>query len=202
MSSVAEAWSAALPEIRNGVTGRATWNALNVAKPLAIENGVLILGLEHKDRELIGHLNAAAVRRLIETEVGSRVGQAISVRIIDGATPADWERTKRKDQEAERLRDEAREKMKAELQAKSNWETVYESLSRSFGSMQNKTLPQNRAKFLDEAIQLVVDTRLQITERDDLSERNFARCLERVAQYTEIPAGIIAHMVMSRTGEF
>ncbi|MFN8219514.1 MAG: hypothetical protein U0S12_05205 [Fimbriimonadales bacterium] len=202
MSALLDAWKEALPEVRNGVTGRATWNALNVSVPVTIENGVLIMGLDPKDRELSGHLTAPAVKRLIETEMSFRLGQNLTLRVIDGTGPSDWERAKRRDQEADRLRDQAREKLRAELAAKSTWDGVYEQLTRSYAGIQNKTMPQNRARFMEEAVGALAAARADIPERDELAERNFARCIERVAQYTEVPATQIAYLVMQRAGEF
>ena len=201
MSKMLEMWKEALPEIRNAVTGKNIWSALNSCRPVAIEDGTLVIGLDLKDRELLGHLDASSVRRVIETEMSSRMGSPLTVRIIDGITDADWARHKRRDQEAERLREEARVKMRAEQSARSTWDTVYEQLARTFAAVTNKALPQNRARFLDEAIKVVAEARRDITDRDDLSERNFARCIDRVAQYSEAPAIIIAHMVLQRTEE-
>lgn len=201
MSKLLDVWKEALPEIRNAVTGKNIWSALNSCRPVAIENGTLVIGLDLKDRELLGHLDASSVRRVIENEMSSRMGSPLTVRVIDGITDADWARHKRRDQEAERLREEARVKMRAEQSARSTWDTVYEQLARTFAAVTNKALPQNRAKFLEEAIKVVADARKDITDRDDLSERNFARCIDRVAQYSEAPAIVIAHMVLQRTEE-
>ena len=92
-------------------------------------------------------------------------------------------------------------KMRAELAAKSSWETVYEQLSRRYAAVTNKSMPQNRARFFEEAIELIAETRKQQANFDDLGERNFARCLERLAQYSEVPSTLVAVQVLQRAGE-
>lgn len=201
MPSLVDAWKDALPEMRNGVTGRAIWAALNAAVPVAIEGGQLVVGLAFKDRELTGHLGSPAVRRVVEAEIGRRMETNLTLRVIDGTTAADWESAKRKEHETDRLREEQRAKARAELTAKSTWDGVYEQLSRSYASIANKALPQNRARFLSEAIVIVAQGRKEIEDRDELTERNFSRCLERVAQYSELPVSMVALLVMQRSGE-
>ena len=91
--------------------------------------------------------------------------------------------------------------MRAEMAAKSNWDTVYEQLSRRYAAVTNKSLPQNRARFFEEAVELVAQARRDQGNYDDLGERNFARCLERLAQYSEIPSTIVAAHVLQKAGE-
>ncbi|HRF60392.1 MAG TPA: hypothetical protein PLH94_10845 [Fimbriimonadaceae bacterium] len=62
-------------------------------------------------------------------------------------------------------------------------------------------MPQNRAKFFIEAVEYIADARSRITTDDDLSERNYARCLERVSQYTELPSVLVALKVLEAMGE-
>src|SRR5688572_28003497 len=201
MADLAEIWKKTLPEIRNGVTGVGVWTALNTARPLAVEDGVLILGLPHTDMELSGHLKLPATKRIIESLIGAELGSPISLRVIDGNTAEDWETAKRRDVEARRLQDQAMTKLRAELTSKSNWESVYEQLSRRFAAIPNKSMPQNRARFYEEGIELIAEARKGQKDSDDLGERNFARCLERLAQYADVPSTVVARHVLERAGE-
>ena len=201
MAQLAEVWRGALPKILQGVTGRGVWTALNGAVPITLEEGVFVLGVPPQDNALGAHLRLPSTSQLIERNVSQGLGSQIRLRVIDGTTTEDWELVKRRDVERRRLQEAELTKMKAELQAKTSWEGVYEQLSRRFASVSNRSLPQNRARFLEEAIAIVAEARKGQTEFDDLGERNFARCLERVAQYTEIPSAIVAKEVLSRAGE-
>lgn len=201
MAELAEVWGEALPTIRQGVTGVGIWAALNATKPLLIADNVVILGLPHEDTELAGHLKLPNVKRLIEKELSDRLGQPVTARVIDGTTMQDWERIQRRDAEARRLQEVALNKMRAELSAKSNWDAVYEQLSRRYAAVTNKSLPQNRARFLEEAIEIVAEARKNQAGADEQGERNFARCIERVSQYSDVPSTLIAVQVLQRAGE-
>lgn len=201
MPDLAEIWSEALPTIKQGVTGVGVWTALNAAKPIAVENGAFVLGLPHELGELSGHLRMPATRRLIEQTVAALLIKPVTLRIIDGTEDSDWELEKRRDSEKARLNEQAMAKMRAELEARTNWDGIYEQLSRKFASFSNKSLPQNRARFYEEALEMIAEGRKGMSTFDDLQERNFARCLERLAHYAEVPSTLVARDVLKRAGE-
>lgn len=201
MADLAQIWTEALPVVREGVTGVGVWTALNAAVPLAFESNSFVLGLPHELGELSGHLRMAATKRLIEQTVGQMLNATIVLRVIDGTSDSDWQLEKRRDAEKARLNDQALAKMRAEMAAKSNWESIYEQLGRLYAATSGKSLPQNRARFYESALAIVAEARRGQTQFDELGERNFARCLERLAQYSEIPSAIVAGDVLRRAGE-
>ena len=194
-------WTDVLPDVRRGVTGVGVWAALNSCKAVAIEDGVFVLGVPEGLSELGGHLKVPSTKRLIEQSLSARIGSAVNLRVIDGTGIDSWEAVKRKDVEARRMQEQAMAKMRAEIDSRSSWDGVYEQLSRRYAAVTNKSLPQNRARFYEEAVAMIAETRLAITNWDDLSERNFARCLERVAQYAELPSALVALDVLRRANE-
>jgi hypothetical protein len=201
MQDAKQIWTAALPSIMQGVTGRGVWAALNAVVPIIFEEDSLVVGIPHGDSELAGHLRLPATKRIMEISVSNVLGKQTAVRLIDGVRFSDYELAKRRDAERRRLQEAEMTKMRAELVAKSSWETVYEQLSRRYAAVTNKSLPQNRARFFEEAVELIAEARKGQTSFDDLGERNFARCLERLAQYAEIPSTLVAVTVLQRVGE-
>ena len=201
MAELAEVWKSSLPAVLNNVTGRGVWTALNAAVPITVEEGVLILGIPANDTELAGHLRLPNTSRNIELSFSKQYGSNVRVRIIGGTTGADWEIVKRRDAERRRMQEAEMVKARQELQAKSTWEGVYEQLSRRFSAMTNRSLPQNKARFYAEALELVAEARKEHQESDDMSERNFARCLERISQYADVPSTLVAEEVLKRAGE-
>ncbi len=201
MADLAQTWSSALPEVRNGVTGVGVWTALNSCVPVVLENGTLVIGLPHEATELAGHLKLANTKALIERVMSAKLGETVTLRVIEGITPQDWETIKRRDVESQKLQDLALARAKAEMEARSSWETVYEQIGRKYAAISNKSMPQSRAMFYREALEIVVQARKSQNHHDELSERNFARCIERVSQFSEVPSVLVALDVMSMTGE-
>lgn len=200
MSDITTIWSEILPDVKNGVTGVGVWQALNQAKAVTLEDGTFVLGMPHDLSDLAGHLRLQQTKALIERMVSQKLGQTIQLRVIDGTAVEDYQNIKRRDAEAQRLQEQALNRQRAEVAARSSWDTIYDQVSRKFAGVQNKSLPQNRAVFLEEAIDLMVDALQKMPLRDDLGERNYARCIERISSYSEVPGVIVALMIKQRAG--
>lgn len=201
MPNLEQAWQEALPKIRESVSGVGIWTALNTTRPVALEDNVLVLGLPPGNNELSGHLKVMATKRIIEVLVGRVLGATITMRVIEGITQEDWEVQKRRDSESRRLQEQALNKMRAEMTSRNNWEGIYEQLGRRYAAIPQKSLPQNRARFYQEAIELIAETRRSQDSWDELGERNFARCIERLAQYAEVQATLVATDILKASGE-
>lgn len=198
MPDIAAVWKTALPEIRDAVTGVGVWTALNACTAIAVEDGVLVLGLPYSENELAGHLKLPAARKAIEDVIGRELGTKVSVRIIPGTDTEDWVSQKEGDVVKRRLAEQALDRAKAEMNSRSSWEGLYEKLSRKFAETPNRSLPQNRARFFLEAVDIVSDALIETPITDDMAERNFARCIERIAQYCEIPSALVATKVLEK----
>ena len=198
MPDLAEAWRKVLPEVRDAVTGVAVWNALNAAAVIAFEDGMLIIGVPHAQHELTSHLNLPATRKAISDAMGRELETQFEVRVIQGTALEDWTTIKESDRIKRMLQERALQKARAELSAGQSWEGLYEKLSRKFGDMENRSLPQNRARFFIEAVDIVADALIEKPVTDDMDERNFARCIDRIAQYTEIPGALVAARVLEK----
>jgi hypothetical protein len=201
MPDIAESWTSVLPQIRDNVTGVGVWSALNAARVIAFEDGVLVLGVPHKDHELAGHLNLPATRKAIEEAMSGALEAQLAVRVIQGVSPEDWASIKEGDRIKRQLQERALDRARSELSAGQSWEGLYEKLSRRFAEIEQRSLPQNRARFFIEAVDIVADALIEKPVTDDMDERNFARCIERIAQYTEIPGALVAARVLEKAFE-
>ena len=201
MTEIGDLWLEALPEIRDSVTGVSVWTALNACTAVALEDGTLVLGLPHTENELSGHLRQPATRKAIEDSVSRRLDGPVTVRVIEGDTAEDWENAKERDAVKRRLAVKAMDRARAEVTAREGWQGLYEVLSRKFAATPNRSLPQNRARFFMEAVGLLADALIETPLDDDLAERNFARCIERVAQYSDVPSVIVATRVLEQAFE-
>jgi hypothetical protein len=199
MYDIQAIWGECVPEVMDGVSGVGMWTAVKTAVAVAIEEDLVVLGLPAQSSELAGHLRLNQAKRVIENALSKRVEKRVEVRIIIGTTPADWETEKRRDAEKRRLQEQALARARAEVAAGKSWETIYEQLSRRFSATEKRSLPQNRAKFFLEAVDIVASALLDTPITDDMAERNYARCLERIAQYSELPSTYVAIRVLEKS---
>lgn len=199
MVNVSAVWAEALPTIMREVTGVGVWTALKSSTAIAYEDGMFVLGLPSSESDLAGHLRLPASRRAIESEIAQRIDGPVELRVINGTTATDWDHEKKRDAEKRKLQEQALARTRAEIAAGKSWEQIYEELSRTFSSIPARSLPQNRARFLLEAVNIVSQALEDIPITDELAERNYARCLERIAQYAEVPSTIVALRVLDHT---
>ncbi len=198
MVDVTAVWNDALPKIREAVSGVGVWAALNAATPITFENGEFVIGLPPEESQLAGHLRVANTRRTLDVMISRALETQATVRIINGSSAREWEMEKRRDEERRRLQEAALTRERARIKSTSSWEELYVQLGRSFSQMQNRTLPQNRAQYLIDSINLLADALAETPVTDDASERSYARCIERVAQQADVPSTYVAHRVLDR----
>lgn len=199
MAAIAEAWKETLPEIMDRVTGVGVWTALKSSVPVAHEDNMLVLGLPSDDSELMGHLRLPQVRSAVETLMGKKLNERINLVVINGTAEADWATEKKRQEERRKLQQHALDRQRAEILAGKSWEQVYDQLTRTYASLPNRSMPQVRARYFLEAVEVVATALQETPITDDLAERNFARCLERIAQYTELPSAYVALKVLDQS---
>lgn len=199
MPDLDSVWSEVLPDIRRGVTGVGVWSALNASKPVTVEDGMLVIGLPFESSELAGHLRLPHTRKIIEDMLGEAFEQKLTLRVIEGTTANDWATEKKRDAERRKLEEQALERARSKVKASSSWDAIYDQLSRKYAETPARSLPQNRARFLLWAVETVATALQETPVTDELSERNFARCLERIAQYAEIPSTLVAVQVLEKS---
>ncbi|MCW5946572.1 MAG: hypothetical protein KIT74_06030 [Fimbriimonadales bacterium] len=195
-----DAWNASLEDIKNRVTGVGVWTALNVAIPITVEDGQLVIGFRQQDQDLIGHLKTPGTQRIIEEEMQKRLKEKVKVFLLNGVTINDWEAFKRIKAEATKTKTKEFERTRRDTEAARQWDGVYDNLSRIYSAISNKNLPQQRARFMAQAIDLVA-RQVSSQELDEFGERNLARCLERISQYCEVPPPLIALRVLEKAGQ-
>ena len=195
-----DAWNASIEEIKRQVTGVGVWTALNIAIPITLEDDVFVLGIPEKESESKGHLQLSNTTRVMQQELAKRIGHPVKVEVIDGITINNWEAVKRRRSQTERMTKEAAERDKKARKQASQWDNIYEQMARDFGKLHNKGMPQVKARFLRHCVDLCVES-MNAGKMDANDERNFARCLERISAYTEVPATYIATLVLDKAGK-
>jgi len=193
-----DAWNSSVEQIKKQVTGTGVWNALNIAIPIALEaDGTFVLGVAEKESESRGHLTLANVRRVMEQELEKKLGKKVEVVVIDGITINHWESLRRRREEFLRMEHEAAVKAKEKAGKVSAWDSIYEQMGREFGALDNKGMPQVRARFMLWCVDLVA-AHLHGTEHSEDDERNFSRCVDRIASYADANQTYIAAMILER----
>ena len=121
-------------------------------------------------------------------------GQPLQVRVIEGTTLQDWEATKAKDAYLAAMKSASANRAVDEDRQLTGWEGLYEQIARMYMTTSQRSLPQGKARYANEALYVVseaMDT-LYGDHPDETAERNLARTLERIGNNSDIPPAVLA----------
>lgn len=187
-------------------------DALRESIPIVLEDeAMLVLGVEPRKANLIGYLQSNITHNHVRRILKELTGKTLDFRLISGTTLDDWKLIKegeaillRKQTEGQTafVTEHHRATRKAapgsEIDSsvpEEQWSEVMDTLVKSWGSMDNRSFPQSRARFLFDQLPLL--SRAEDASRtagiaDDQLQRYLARAIDRVASLANIDSGIVA----------
>lgn len=177
------------------------WRALDQAVPVTVEKDAFVVGFGAGSMHLAGHLTSAQHRNMIEAGIAASAGRKYRLVVIDGTTPEDWNSYKVRQRAAEEARMRARTRVAEEHKATHNWDSVLDQISRSYSQFQLRQLPQVRAAYLEQALELIsqaMDELYDENDPDETAQRALARVIDRVGVNTDSPPALIALELMRR----
>jgi cell division protein YceG involved in septum cleavage len=178
---------------------------MEIAQPITMENGWFVVGFPAGSYHMSGNLTTGDHQNAIERAILQFTNTKLKLRIIEGDTIDDWQHVKFKDQHIARLRAEKATQREKESEISQAWDNLLEQISRRYATASYRQLPQGKARYVREIMQLISATMDDLMptgeETDDISERALARALEKVGQLADIPSPFIALELMRMRGE-
>lgn len=189
-------WAAVIEGLHRGPVNRSLWQAAERAKPITIENGVLIIGFNPRDMRYAGYLQTAPNRSRIQEIIMARTGRRLDMRVIEGDTIEDWRRVK----QIERLSEERVEEQVREIEARREsvraWADLNEDLIKLFSATTARRYPMNLARMFAKALAMVYETDVQVRAADPqgtpFHDRELNRICDKLASYCDLPATAVA----------
>lgn len=191
-----EVWKIVREKVKAKVTGRTLYQALDRLTMVTMEGDLVVLGLPSDSIQFVGHINNPTVRNLIEQYFAEAYGFRPQIELIEGTTPSDWQLHLRKQEELRKLSEQGARKREQETRTYNTWEAVYEQLGRKFAETPGRSLAINRARYLQEAIQMVREALARIPVETEADERQLNRVIERVANNAEAPPVLVAWLIL------
>lgn len=195
--SARDIWARGVDRMKDKIVLPSMWEALDHAVPITIENGEFVVGLPSQRFSLSGHLRNPGYRRTIEVILSELAGEELQLRIIEGTTLADWERTKHREAIAAASREQEYVQRRKQEEVEQSWDVLYERVVRAYSEQPYRQLPQGKAQYLQKSLQMVLETMRELYpqngEADDLTERNLARVIDRIANNIGAPPALVAY---------
>lgn len=192
--SAQELWAETVPIIKDRVNHRSLWETMEKTVGLAIDGDTLILGINARFYNQAGHLNVSEHRNAIETTLGRLTGSPMKIRVIEGDTLDDWVTTQKRDARVAVMREATYEKRDKESAEAQSWDTLTDHIGRAYSSTTMRSLPQNKARFFVEMLNLVADAmeKLYPSHPDETADRHLARVIEKLAHTADLSPTVVA----------
>jgi hypothetical protein len=174
----------------------AVWQAARLAKPILVDEGVLILGFGPTDQRHGSYLETNVTASVVRKLLNQVTGQDITIRCIEGQDPAAWTRVKEREAASvTRLTGVARERAD-QRPAQRVWEDVIDRVNQLFRDARVRSTPLPAARALQAALPLIVEAestaRAAAPAAEDVHEREINRVFDRVGTLCGIPPAQIA----------
>ncbi len=187
-------WINCVERLKDRVNSRSYWEALESCRPITIENGELILGIEETHINMGATIQQPGNMQVTLEVVQSLFNQPLKIRIIEGVTLQDWTSTKDREVRVAAMHQAVTERRIAQDASLEGWDGVYEYVARLYVQTPLRALPQGKARYVNDALYVIADAmdRIYPDNPDEITERSLARILERIASASDIPAAILA----------
>lgn len=189
-------WQSVQEQVKDRVTGRSMWQAIDALIPITIEENLVVLGIAPQYANLIGHVRQSSTKNIMEQLLSAALESKVEVLVIEGVNQHDWELYKRKQVEARRLEEAHLQRRRVERESLESWDAIYEQMGRRFAETPARSLAQNRAKYLQEAVSLVREALQELEIENEQDERQFNRVIERIANNVNAPPAMIAWLIL------
>jgi hypothetical protein len=196
-------WAVTVDRVKQQVVSTSLYRALEKAVPIAWEEGSFVVGLGTMDGQHSGVLNTSDYQTAIERALQNLSGQSgLRFRVIEGTHYSDWEYAKKRDAAARANQAASFQKQVAVDTAFSNWDDVYERVSRLWATYEHRNIATGRGRYLDEAVGMVVEAMETLYpaegKGDDLTERGLSRVIERVAMLVQADVPLVSYLIFQR----
>jgi hypothetical protein len=189
-------WAKTTDKIKHQIIHPTLWRTLEAGVPVLLDGKNFVVGFRNADYHLSGNLVTSEHKRAIEVAIAEFAGGGpYDLRTMEGTTLNDWEQVKAKEASMEVLREEARKRRDKESAQSKSWDTLLESIARTYANTPLRQLPQVRAKYVEEIVKQISDTMdvlIPAGSTDELAERSLARAIEKAATLVEIPGTAVA----------
>ncbi len=202
MSEVVGIWTQVAELAKRAALSPNLFRAIEAARPVAWEDGTLVVGLIAEDGQHAGVLNTSDFRLKVEAAIRqvTKVPGA-KFRVIEGTSERDWEQARERDRIAIQQASAAAQRAAAGGSGGSaeGWEGLYEEIQTLWAEAEFRNFASGRGRFLQHAFDRIDDALKRLGEpSNEAQEREFSRTIERVAGMISSDPAVVAFLLLDR----
>ncbi len=189
-------WAEVNRLLREGPVNRALWDAAEVAKPLALEERMLILGITAANFRHASYIQTDVNRALLRQLITQCCGIDADLRVIAGESAEDWQKTKEREKEAEEKAVAGIRRAASFKGAEAVWEAAYHEINQAFAGVRARAYGTTKARLLIKALPILYKAehaaRAEESAADEAHERQVNRAVDRIATNVDLSATAVA----------
>ena len=188
-------WAQVIIEVKKGDINLSLWEALEKAVPILIDEDTLVLGFAPVNMKHSGYIKSPSNQGIVRRAIEAAAGRRLTVELIEGETPAAWERYKERKQAREATAEDTTRVSVHHKGALEGWLELSRQIRDLYYDIGGREQPLNHARFLIKAIPLIHETEQQMRDLDDneeLHEVELNKVFDRIASLCQIPGGLVA----------
>ena len=202
---VQELWEAVRAMLKEGDVNRTLWDAADAVVPLAMEDDVLVLGLDPGRFSLASYLETQVNRSRLREIMHAQTGQRLDLRVMEGDTIERYEQERERRGIMEQQTTARAEASQADREDVAGWDRLSERLYQMYAQVKLRRYPQNLATFLWDMMPLVVETdvrlRASLPGAAASHDRHLGRILDKLGTFTGLPSTLVAMEFMKAKDE-
>jgi len=189
-----ESDGAAVDSVKQRVNNIGLWQTLEKSVAIAIEDNILIVGINGQYFNEAGRMTTADAKNCIEVAASQIAGTSLRLRVIDGDTEADWITTKKREERVAAMQTATYDRRDRDEASAQSWDALMDYIARSYSATTNRSLPQVKSRDLSDMLYALSDAMdvLYPDDHDEQTERMLARAIEKVAGNAEVPGTMVA----------
>ncbi len=189
-------WKAVNDELHQGELLPSLWEAAREARPICIEDDVLVLGLTPHQIGLGSHLTTGQNRHRMREVLERVTGEPLDLRVIEGTTHEQWVGRREREAAAAARAEAQVAATRAARALGASWETLREQLTTKYAQAKARQFPQHLARYMLDALAMTLDveTRVRAAEGSDdaVHDRQLARVLDKIANQCGVASPVVA----------
>lgn len=182
-------------------------DAMRLSRPLILDDEkLLVVGIEPTNASLIGYLETTMTHNHVRRILSELYGKPLDFRMISGMALDEWQSIKKAEEAMRARKAQASNTVSVAKDAtgtptptnginpETAWGDVIESITRQWGSVENRTFGQVRARYILDylpALYRAEDTSRTAGIPEEVLQRHLSRALDRLSTITGIDSGVI-----------
>ena len=191
-----ELWRRMQELLQRGDLNPPLWAAVDAVRPLTVDDDTMVVAVQTAEMQHAGYIESGRNKAQLQQLLEQVSGQHLNIRVIDGATVADWERVKQRETAGAAAASAQAQARAAQKGAQAIWRQGAEEVFAIFTGARARARGTDLARLMLESVAAMCEVeqaaREDSPDDEELHSQQLNRVIDRVATYCSVPPPVVA----------